>query len=396
MQILSKVFDHRIKAYNILTEISVSEYLEIAKIILENNPFQRKRLKLSSSIYSLLKQDLKLGCTIPPLVLALSNENIEINDNDDDNQSLDYINTHRDKLIILDGLQRTYTLLDVANDLDAENISNKINFYDHKLRFEIYLGINKIGILYRMLTLNTGQSPMSVRHQIEILYSNYLDEAVLEGIKLLKEVDEATPHQIGEYRFNDVIDGFTSYIVRDESSLDRRDILESIKSLEKLALENQDKDIFKNYIITYNHFVEKTQHLADNWSFNEELLQNEEIIFSGKPFGSTVDKIFNKSQVMTGFGAAVGFLKDKELIHSFDDINQHIDMIRITNNAPHFLDKLIIKLDEISKSARKIGNSQRMYFYYFFRELFSSASDTFLSIDESIDSGYKKYKLNEI
>ncbi|WP_242031176.1 hypothetical protein [Anabaena sp. FACHB-1237] len=124
-----------------------------------------------------------------------------------------------------------------------------------------------------MLTLNTGQSPMSVRHQIEILYSNYLDETVIEGIKLLKEVDEATPHQIGEYRFNDVIDSFTSYIVRDESSLDRRDILEIIKSLEKLALENQDKDIFKNYIITYNHFVQKTQHLADNWSFNEELLQ---------------------------------------------------------------------------------------------------------------------------
>ena len=99
---------------------------------------------------------------------------------------------------------------------------------------------------------------------------------------------------------------------------------------------------------------------------------------------------------MTGFGAAVGFLRDKELIYSFDDINQQIDRIRITNNAPHFLDKLIIKLDEISKSARKIGNSQRMYFYYFFRELFSSASDTFLSIDESIDSGYKKYKLNEI
>jgi hypothetical protein len=229
MQILSKVFDHRIKAYNILTEISISEYLEIAKIILENNPFQRKRLKSSSSIYSLLKQDLKLGCTIPPLVLALSNENIEIN-NVDENQYLDYINSQREKLIILDGLQRTYTLLDAANELDAENHENKRNFYDNRLRFEIYLGLNKIGILYRMLTLNTGQSPMSVRHQIEILYSNYLNENIPEGISLLKEVDEETPHQIGEYRFNDVIDGFTSYIVRDESSLDRRDLLSKLRN----------------------------------------------------------------------------------------------------------------------------------------------------------------------
>jgi hypothetical protein len=95
-----------------------------------------------------------------------------------------------------------------------------------------------------MLTLNTGQSPMSVRHQIEILYSNYLDKNISSEIRLLKEVEETTPHRIGEYRFNDVIDGFTSYILRDESSLDRRDLLESIKSLEKLALENQDKDLF--------------------------------------------------------------------------------------------------------------------------------------------------------
>ena len=391
MKILSKVFDRRIKAYNILTEISISEYLEIAKIILENNPFQRKRLKLSSSIYSLLKQDLKLGCTIPPLVLALSNENIDINDNDvDENQYLDYINTQRDKLIILDGLQRTYTLLDVANELDAENDENKRNFYDHKLRFEIYLGLNKIGILYRMLTLNTGQSPMSVRHQIEILYSNYLDENIPGGIRLLREVEEETPHQIGEYRFNDVIDGFTSYILRDESSLDRRDLLESIKSLEKLALENQDNDLFQNYLITYNNLVKKIHELAGDWNFN-----NEEIILSVKPFGSSVDKIFSKSQVMTGFGAAVGFLKDKKLINSFDDINRGIADIKPSKDDYNFLDELIRKLDEISKTAKKIGNSQRMYFYYLFRELFSSASDSFLLIDESIESSYKRYKLNE-
>jgi hypothetical protein len=384
MQILSKVFDHRIKAYNILTEISISEYLEIAKIILGNNPFQRKRLKSSSSIYSLLKQDLKLGCTIPPLVLALSNENIEIN-NVEENQYLDYINSQREKLIILDGLQRTYTLLDAANELDAENSENKRNFYDNKLRFEIYLGLNKIGILYRMLTLNTGQSPMSVRHQIEILYSNYLNENITEGISLLKEVDEETPHQIGEYRFNDVIDGFTSYIVRDESSLDRRDLLESIKSLEKLALENPDKDLFKNYLITYNNLVKKIHQLAGNWKFDDQ-----EII-SGKPFGSTVDKIFNKSQVMTGFGAAIGFLKDRKVINSFDDINNHIDSIQVINNDQNFLDQLIIKLDNISKTAKKIGNSQRMYFYCLFKELFNSSSESFLKVDESIESSYKTY-----
>ncbi len=398
MKILSRIFDNRINAHNILTEISINEYLEIANFISKNNPLQRKRLKSYSSIYNLLKEDIKTGCTIPPIVLALSNdiqENIDINNADED-IIINYINRHKDKLIILDGLQRTHLLIDVDQDLHSENNIDVLKkFHNHKLRFEIYLGIKKIGILYRMLTLNTGQSPMSVRHQIEILYSDYLDESISSEIKLLKEVDEASPHEIGEYRFeyrfNDVIDGFTSYLLRDEASLDRRDLLEIIKSLENLAQENQNKDLFKSYLVTYNEFVKKIRELSCDWKFNDE-----QIRLSSKPFGDSVDKIFTKSQLMTGFGAAVGFLKDKHLINSFDDINQKITQIHLSNNDQSFLDELILTLDKISTTARKIGNSQRMYFYYFFRELFNNESDSFLSIDKSIESSFKKYRLNEL
>lgn len=404
MKILTRTFDNRINAYNILTEIDIYEYLEIANFISKNNPLQRKKLKSYSSIYNLLKEDIKTGCTIPPIVLALSNniqENIDI-DNSNDDIIIDYINRHKDKLIILDGLQRTHLLIDIDQDLHSQSNRDALNkFYKHKLRFEIYLGIEKIGILYRMLTLNTGQSPMSVRHQIEILYSNYLDESISSEIKLLKEADEAkevdevTPHKIkiAEYRFNDVIDGFTSYLVRDEASLDRRDLLEIIKSLENLAQDKENKDLFKDYLITYHEFVKKIRQLSGDWKFD---FDDQQIRLSSKPFGDSVDKIFTKSQLMTGFGAAVGFLKDKHLINSFDDINQKITQINLSNNDQNFLDELILTLDDISKTARKIGNSQRMYFYYFFRELFSSESDSYLSIDKSIESSFKKYRLNEL
>jgi hypothetical protein len=404
MKILTRTFDNRINAYNILTEIDIYEYLEIANFISKNNPLQRKKLKSYSSIYNLLKEDIKTGCTIPPIVLALSNniqENIDI-DNSNDDIIIDYINRHKDKLIILDGLQRTHLLIDIDQDLHSQSNRDALNkFYKHKLRFEIYLGIEKIGILYRMLTLNTGQSPMSVRHQIEILYSNYLDESISSEIKLLKEADEAkevdevTPHKIkiAEYRFNDVIDGFTSYLVRDEASLDRRDLLEIIKSLENLAQDKENKDLFKDYLITYHEFVKKIRQLSGDWKFD---FDDQQIRLSSKPFGDSVDKIFTKSQLMTGFGAAVGFLKDKHLINSFDDINQKITQINLSNNDQNFLDELILTLDDISKTARKIGNSQRMYFYYFFRELFSSESDSYLSIDKSIESSFKKYRSNEL
>ena len=408
MKILTRTFDNRINAYNILTEIDIYEYLEIANFISKNNPLQRKKLKSYSSIYNLLKEDIKTGCTIPPIVLALSNdieENIDIKNSDDD-IIINYINCHKDKLIILDGLQRTHLLIDIDQDLRSKNNIDALNkFYKHKLRFEIYLGIEKIGILYRMLTLNTGQSPMSVRHQIEILYSNYLDESISSEIKLLKEADEAkevdevTPHKIkiAEYRFNDVIDGFTSYLLRDEASLDRRDLLEIIKSLENLAQDKENKDLFKDYLITYHEFVKKIRELSGNWKFNfdDEQIQYEQIRLSNKPFGDSVDQIFTKSQLMTGFGAAVGFLKDEHLINSFDDINQKITLIHLSNNDQSFLDELILTLDKISTTARKISNSQRLYFYYFFRKLFSIESDSYLSIDKSIESSYDKYRKNE-
>ena len=84
-------------------------------------------------------------------------------------------------------------------------------FYSNKLRIELYLGINKFGILYRMLTLNTGQTPMSVRHQIEMLYQDYLTHDI-EGIKVLREVDENNNNELGTYNFKSVIEGFNSYL----------------------------------------------------------------------------------------------------------------------------------------------------------------------------------------
>jgi hypothetical protein len=38
-----------------------------------------------------------------------------------------------------------------------------------------------------MLTLNTGQTPMSLRQQIEMLYFDYLDNAGLPNVKFVRE-----------------------------------------------------------------------------------------------------------------------------------------------------------------------------------------------------------------
>src|SRR6185503_17459756 len=257
-------------------------------------------------------------------------------------------------------------------------------------RFEFYLGIDKIGILYRMLTLNTGQTPMSLRHQIEILYSDYLSHSI-HGIKLLREVDELIPTKIGEYKFQDIIEGFTSYLMKDYLIFDRSDILDNIKSLEKLSSENQGLDIFEKLLLLYHNYLIEINNLSADWTFDPDTL---DLQLSGTPFGNNAISIFNRSQMITGLGAAVSFLKSNNSITGFDFVIEDIKSLFFSKSVTSTFNNLLTKLDDIRKNATKIGNAQRAYFYYFFRELFNPMGDSYRDLSESVDIAFQKYRQN--
>lgn len=167
MRIISKLEDRRIHSTNLMLEASVGEYLDLVQNSLDNNEYQRRRIRSSNTVYSLLKQDFLEGCILPPVVLALRDELVGPELNDQNIQS--ELQQRASRIVILDGLQRTYSLLDLKQELDGQG-PGLTEFLSQTLRVEIYVGINRLGILYRMLTLNTGQSPMSLRQQIEMLY----------------------------------------------------------------------------------------------------------------------------------------------------------------------------------------------------------------------------------
>jgi len=126
-------------------------------------------------------------------------------------------------------LQRTHTLIDAENEAIRQKNTDK--FYNYKLRLEVYVNINKFGVLYRMLTLNTGQTPMSARHQMEMLYSDMLDTEI-EGVKLVKEVDGAA------FATSQAMTGYGPAlgIMKDKG------LIEDFNSIDKIV-----KDIDKNY-----------------------------------------------------------------------------------------------------------------------------------------------------
>jgi len=384
MKLCSILVDQRINAYNVLIEISAVEYVEIAKEIILNNELQRKKVKSSGTVYSLLKQDLKNGCLIPAISLAYK-ENSITGIESITPALIERILADRKNLLILDGLQRTLLLLDIASE-DIEILRNLV------LRIELYLGINEISILYRMLTLNTGQTPMSLRHQIEMLYSKYLDHDYSE-IRLLRQIDDEAKQNINDFIFSNVIEGFNAYLERSESPIDRFSLLEIIQNMENVAKENMKVDLFKEYVDTYYNFIQKAHALSNGWVFPDD---NEiipaEYSLEASPFAKCSYKIFNRSQALTGFGSAVGRLVDQGVIREIKDINNKIDILKIHDVDSTYY-KMLKNLDLIRQESKKIGNSQRVYFHHFFRGLFSDVAIENNCFDSAVDYAYRQYKL---
>ncbi|MCW0435522.1 hypothetical protein [Xanthomonas sacchari] len=382
MKIASTLIDGRINATNYLVEVSIGEYLDIARTVVENNEFQRKRVSNSKTVYSLLKSDIVQGCVIPPIVLAISSPGpAHLTDANVGSVLTQKINS----LMILDGLQRTHSFIDLEDDFKRRGDEDGLKSYrDLPIRCEIYLGINRLGILYRMLTLNTGQTPMSLRQQIEMLYLDYAKDGI-DGITLAKEADGTKAKGVSTYNFKEVIEGFNCYLERNELPLERADLLENIKSLEKLAHENSSHDLFREYVTSFNKFIVKINEIMGDVQLDEDLSD-------AGVWGRTAKQVFKKQQVLAGFGAAVGKLKDNSVVAGFEDIAGAIDQLNMKGDVQSFLSDFNKAMRWISENAKKIGNGQRMYFQYYFRELFNKEGDGYLDLSGSIALALQKYK----
>ena len=86
-----------------------------------------------------------------------------------------------------------------------------------------------------MLTLKCWpKRKMTTRHQIEIIYSEYRNQCNVPGVTLLAEADGRTPHEIGEYKFRDVIEGFLHPSYRkDYLTLDKKRYLRKTSEIWK-------------------------------------------------------------------------------------------------------------------------------------------------------------------
>ena len=94
---------------------------------------------------------------------------------------------------------------------------------------------------------------------------------------------------------------------------------------------------------------------------------------------------------MTGFGSAIGKLVDLGAIKTFEEVEELIQNIN-SHEIAEDLNNLIGRLDDLRSVAVRIGNDQRLFFHYLFRELFDNRSDAYLNFGDAINQAYSQYE----
>lgn len=153
----------------------------------------------------------------------------------------------------------------------------------------------------------------------------------------------------------------------DYLQINRDRLLDTIKSFDNISKLGSSQDLFDMLIRLYasfTFFVDKCINEEGN-GISESLSEID------SPFGKDAHSIFDKSQPMTGFGAAISKLMTYQTFKSLEDIDKQISQIP-SNEMVESVSEMLLFLDEIKRTSKKIGNSQRCFFYYFFKALFDS------------------------
>jgi hypothetical protein len=169
--------DDRLLSYCVSAKCSYRDFLALTAGAEQNLSIQRTIIK-GTKAYATLRSDLKRGCVLPPIVLAvtlnLPREPADyFNDTDLSGLSDALSGLTAPQVYIVDGLQRTNALRQTAAELADEALEQ---FLNRPLRIEVWLNIPFGAVAYRMLLLNAGQRPMSVKQQVEVLSSKLVDD----------------------------------------------------------------------------------------------------------------------------------------------------------------------------------------------------------------------------
>lgn len=214
-----------------------------------------QRKALPSKFYNNLERDILRGCIMPPLTLSFihtfNNNNIDVD------MATTFVNNSIEEGFVLDGIQRLNTLKRAhAENPDALDEGRP-------LYLNILICDSADKLLYRMITLNNGQRPMTARHQIEILMDNLYDFSALD-ITIVSEKEQGKNPLRGSFAKADMLKAYLAYI-SSSVNIDNQKIIES--KMDELLISK----------VIDAHLSERTNEFSDVVRLIARLSQDEDI-----------------------------------------------------------------------------------------------------------------------
>ena len=244
MKILDSAFDTVINGTVAIGSVDYNYAFEHLIPLINKTDFQRKLQ--DQKFYKKLERDIESGCIIPPITVAFITE--DINNESKISEISEYINENMKQGFILDGIQRLSTLsrLEKSEILD-KNKSLYINYIFSDSRDKL---------LYRMITLNNGQRPMTPRHQVEVMINNAYDFSKLN----ITVVTEKEKPQTISFRKSDIIQAYLAFMANSPLVDNKKIIQEKMDGLlvdKIMSKESSDYDsTFNDVLLAISKFQE--------------------------------------------------------------------------------------------------------------------------------------------
>lgn len=241
LTILGDARDMRTDTPVVYAKMSIATYLQIVGEDFENFEIQRRREAHKS--YRRMKDDLKAGTLLPSISLAAKSTAVEnlISIYEKGRKTKNW-RPLQEKLIggglvdILDGLQRTFILHDIKRE--GHNFA-----LGQELLAEFWLEKDLKNLIYRIIVLNAGQKPMSMRHQIELLFMSlkpYLEENV-NGLVIYTERDSTRRRTAKKFSLALIASGYHAYLTA--SSELKKDNIVAAQLLDSNALDASKEEL---------------------------------------------------------------------------------------------------------------------------------------------------------
>lgn len=187
--------------------------------------------------YDRLKRDLISGCVMPPITIAfVDDEQTDIDQLDHDSLQ-EYVNANIESGFILDGIQRLNTLHRAAGEVGANVLD------DRPIYFTVLICKSVDNLLYRMITLNNGQRPMTTRHQIEILTANLFE---FSDSPLPIKTEKGNSRRRGTFKQADFVLAYLAFL-SNSTAIDNQKLIEE-KLDELLAFKILETDLTKSSV----------------------------------------------------------------------------------------------------------------------------------------------------